>query len=94
MPAVLLPRLQAPHAASFGAAHFGAMGFLARAVPRELAATAQGYVATLGGIVTASATGVSGLAYAASGSLAYLVMAAMAPIGLASALYAGRRWRE
>jgi PPP family 3-phenylpropionic acid transporter len=67
------------------------MGFLARAVPRELAATAQGIVATVSGVVTASATGAAGLVYATSGSLAYLVMAAMALVGLLSALYAGRR---
>ena len=90
-PVVMLPALQLLHAASFGAAHLGMMGFLARAVPRELAATAQGFAATWSGIVNASATFVSGFVYAATGSLAYLVMAAMALIGLASALYAGRR---
>jgi PPP family 3-phenylpropionic acid transporter len=90
-PTALLPALQVLHAASFGAAHLGMMGFLARAVPRELAATAQGFAATWSGLVNASATFVSGFAYAASGSLAYLVMAAMALVGLMSALYAGRR---
>ena len=45
-PVALLPVLQLLHAASFGAAHLGMMGFLARAVPRELAATAQGFAAT------------------------------------------------
>jgi len=78
-PAALLPLLQVLHAASFGATHLGAMGFLARAVS---------------GVVSASAMGISGLVYAASGSLAYLVMAAMALVGFASALYAGGRWRE
>jgi PPP family 3-phenylpropionic acid transporter len=87
----LLPALQLLHAASFGAAHLGMMGFLARAVPRELAATAQGFAATWSGIVNASATFVSGFVYAATGSFAYLLMAAMALIGLISALYAGRR---
>jgi PPP family 3-phenylpropionic acid transporter len=91
-PAALLPTLQILHAASFGAAHLGAMGFLARAVPRELAATAQGLLAMLGGIVTASATFLSGLAYAAGGGRAYLIMAAMGLIGTLAALYAGRRW--
>ena len=90
-PVALLPALQLLHAASFGATHLGMMGFLARAVPRELAATAQGFAATWSGIVNASATFVSGFVYAATGSLAYLVMAAMALIGLISALYAGRR---
>jgi PPP family 3-phenylpropionic acid transporter len=90
-PVALLPALQILHAASFGAAHLGMMGFLARNVPRELAATAQGFAATWSGIVNASATFVSGFVYAATGSLAYLVMATMALIGLISALYAGRR---
>jgi PPP family 3-phenylpropionic acid transporter len=93
-PVALLPVLQLLHAASFGAAHLGMMGFMARAVPRPLAATAQGFNATWGGIVNASATFISGFIYAASGSLAYLVMAAMALIGLMSALYAGRIWRD
>ena len=91
--AILLP-LQILHAASFGAAHLGAMGFLARAVPRELAATAQGYVATVSGIVMASATGLSGLIYAASGSFAYLAMAAMGLAGLVCALTAHRLLRR
>jgi MFS transporter, PPP family, 3-phenylpropionic acid transporter len=93
-PAAALPLLQVLHAASFGATHLGAMGFLARGVPRELAATSQGLIATVSGVVSASAMGISGLVYAASGSLAYLMMAAMALTGLASALYAGRKWRE
>ena len=89
-PMAVLPLLQLLHACSFGAAHLGAMGFLARAVPRDRAATAQGLVATVSGIVTASATGLSGVLYAASGSLAYLLMSMMTLIGLASALYAAR----
>ena len=93
-PTAMLPALQILHAASFGAAHLGMMGFLARAVPRELAATAQGVGATWSGIVSAAATFASGFVYAASGSLAYLLMAAMALIGLVGALYAGRRWRD
>jgi PPP family 3-phenylpropionic acid transporter len=93
-PTAALPVLQILHAASFGAAHLGAMGFLARAVPKELAATAQGLVATASGIVMASATGVSGLIYAASGSLAYLAMAAMGLAGLICALMAHRLARQ
>ena len=89
-PVALLPVLQVLHALSFGAAHLGAMGFLARAVPKELAATAQGMLATVAGLVMASATALSGLAYAASGPLAYLMMAGMGALGLASALLAHR----
>ena len=54
---------------------------------------AQGAIATASGIVMAAATGLSGLLYAGSGSLAYLAMAAMALAGLGAALFAGRRWR-
>jgi PPP family 3-phenylpropionic acid transporter len=93
-PAALLPVLQLLHAGSFAATHLGLMGFMARAVPRELAATAQGFVATWSGLVNASATFVSGYIYAASGSRAYLVMAAMALAGLAGALYVGRRAKQ
>ena len=93
-PLAALPALQILHAASFGAAHLGAMGFLARAVPKDLAATAQGLLATVSGIVMAAATSLSGLIYAASGSLAYLAMAAMGIGGLACALIAQRLWRR
>jgi PPP family 3-phenylpropionic acid transporter len=89
-PTAVLPVLQLLHAASFGAAHLGAMGFLAQAVPRELAATAQGLVATASGIVMASATGLSGLLFAAVGSYAYLAMAGMGLAGLGFALAARR----
>jgi PPP family 3-phenylpropionic acid transporter len=82
--------IQVLHAASFAATHIGAMAFLARAVPKELSGTAQGTLATAGGILTASATGLSGMIYATSGSLTYLVMAAMACVGGACALVAHR----
>lgn len=92
-PVVLLPALQLLHAFSFGAAHLGLMAFMARGVPREIGATAQGFVATGSGLVNASATLASGFVYAATGSLAYLVMAAMAATGVLCALYAGRVWK-
>lgn len=91
-PVALLIPLQCLHAASFGATHLGGMGFLARAVPKELAATAQGAIATASGIIAASATGLSGLIYAQAGNRAYLLMAAMALAGLTCAL-AAHRWR-
>jgi hypothetical protein len=70
------------------------MAFLARAVPKELAATAQATVATVSGVVMASGTGVSGVLYAFSGSLAYLAMAAMALAGFACAVTADRLSRR
>jgi MFS transporter, PPP family, 3-phenylpropionic acid transporter len=87
----LIAPLQILHAASFGATHLGLMAFMARAVPRELAATGQGLVATMSGVVNASATLVSGFVYAALGAQAYGLMAAMAVVGVVSAAYAGRR---
>ncbi|MEW6450877.1 MAG: MFS transporter [Pseudomonadota bacterium] len=93
-PSGWLLAIQILHAASFAATHIGAMAFLARAVPRELSATAQGTLATAGGILTASATGLSGLIYATSGSLTYLVMAAMACVGGTCALVAHRIQRD
>jgi PPP family 3-phenylpropionic acid transporter len=90
-PVALLLPLQILHAASFAATHLGLMGFMARSVPRESFATAQGFVATLSGLVNAGATLASGFVYAAVGGYAYLLMTALALIGVASAIYAGRR---
>ena len=81
--------LQILHAASFAATHLGLMGFMARSVPREFGATAQGFVATLSGVVNATATLASGFVYAAMGGSAYLLMSALALIGVPSAVYAG-----
>jgi len=93
-PLAVLPVLQLLHGCSFGATHLGLMGFMARGVPRELAATGQGLIATGSGLVNASATFVSGLVYAALGSLAYLLMAGMALAGVLGALYARRGLRD
>ena len=90
-PVALLVPLQVLHAASFAATHLGLMGFMARSVPREFGATAQGFVATLSGVVNATATLASGFVYAAMGGSAYLLMSALALIGVASAVYAARR---
>ena len=93
-PLAALPALQMLHACSFGATHLGLMGFMMRGVPRELAATAQGFVSTGSGLVNASATFASGMVFAAAGSRAYLLMAAMALLGVVCALYAGRSFRD
>jgi hypothetical protein len=42
----------------------------------------------------ATAIGVAGVVYAASGAGAYLVMAAMASIGFVAAVIAGRWWND
>src|SRR5437868_3205640 len=57
----LLLLLQSLHALSFGATHLAAVGFVARAAPIELGATAQGHLAVALGLVMAGAMGVSGV---------------------------------
>ena len=93
-PAAMLPALQLLHAASFGAAHLGMMGFLARAVPRELAATAQGFAATWSGIVNASATFASGFVYRGVRQPRLSAHGGDGAGRAVSALYAGRLWQD
>jgi PPP family 3-phenylpropionic acid transporter len=90
-PAALLPVLQCLHGLSFGATHLGVIAFIARAVPAEIGATAQGYVAVAQGLVMAAAMGLSGVLYARYGSLAYSAMALTAGLGglLAATVGAG-----
>jgi MFS transporter, PPP family, 3-phenylpropionic acid transporter len=89
-PTALLPPLQCLHALSFGATHLGALGFMARAAPAELGATAQGYLAVALGLVMAAAMGISGLLYARWGDIAYGAMALAAAAGGVFALAAHR----
>jgi PPP family 3-phenylpropionic acid transporter len=93
-PAVMLPFLQCLHALSFGATHLGALGFLARATPEHLGATAQGYLAVVNGVLMASATVLAGWLYAGYGARAYAAMAVMAGAGLLCAIMAQRRQRS
>ncbi len=92
-PTALLPLLQCLHALSFGATHLGAVGFIARAAPLEIGATAQGYLAVALGLVMAAAMGISGVLYARWGSLAYGAMALAAAAGGLFALVAQRMTR-
>jgi PPP family 3-phenylpropionic acid transporter len=80
-PAALLVPLQCLHALSFGASFLGAVQFLSRLAPEGEAATAQGDFSTLQGIVTAAATGLSGVLFGSFGTLAYAAMAACAAVG-------------
>ena len=89
-PSLLLPVLQCLHGLSFGAAHLGALGFIARTAPADLGATAQGYLAVALGLVMAIAMGISGLLYARWGDLAYGAMALAAAAGGLFAFFAHR----
>jgi len=82
--------LQALHALSFGATHLGAIGFVARAAPPHLAATAQGYLAVALGLVMAGSVALSGALYGTYGTAAYGAMAIGAACGMAFAVAARR----
>jgi PPP family 3-phenylpropionic acid transporter len=92
-PVLWLPVLQCLHAFSFAATHLGVIGFLNRAAPPGLAATAQGYYAIVGGVAMAVATASSGPLYDTYGHLGYIAMAAVAMAGGALAIYAHHCWR-
>ncbi len=73
---------QALHALTFGAAHLGAIHFIARAVPPGLSATAQSlYAAVVMGLGTGLILFASGWLYAAYAGAAYYPMAASALLG-------------
>jgi PPP family 3-phenylpropionic acid transporter len=93
-PAAALPAMQLLHAASFGATHLGTLGFLAAKAPARQFATAQGIVAVTGGITMAGATALSGVLFAAFGSIAYAAMASAAVAGGAAAYVAHRAARN
>jgi MFS transporter, PPP family, 3-phenylpropionic acid transporter len=87
--------LQLLHALTFGAAHLGAMHFIARNVPPGAAASAQALYAAVsaglgGGLVMLAA----GALYAAYGGHAFLFMALLSAAGLCGVLWLGRRAEE
>jgi MFS transporter, PPP family, 3-phenylpropionic acid transporter len=72
---------QALHALSFGATHLGAMGVLARLVPGQFMANAQGYLATASSVVMASTGIACGMVFGSLGQSIYYGMVAMALAG-------------
>lgn len=90
-PAAMLPLLQSLHALSFGATHLGAVGFVARAAPPGLHATAQGLLATANGGMMAASMAASGFLQARYGVGAYAAMAMLAAAGFACAVTARER---
>ena len=77
-----LVSVQALHAFTFGAAHLGAIHFIARAVPPALSATAQSlYSSLVMGLGLGLMLLASGPLYAALAGAAYFPMAAAALIG-------------
>jgi MFS transporter, PPP family, 3-phenylpropionic acid transporter len=77
----VLSVVQLAHGLSYGLTLLGTMGLLVRHVPGHVMARGQGYLAACSGIVTSSASIVSGAIYAGYGQGVYYVMAAMALTG-------------
>ncbi|MDX2258158.1 MAG: MFS transporter [Hyphomicrobiaceae bacterium] len=94
-PLGVLAGLQLLHAATFAAAHLGAIGFIAEAVPQRLAGTAQALHATVGmGVAMGAATLVAGQLYASFAAGAYFGMAALAVVALIATAFLARCWQR
>jgi len=92
--AALIP-LQALHALTFGAAHVGAMLFIARAVPHKGTGSAQAFYAVVAAGLGVGAVGlVSGPLYGAYGGHMYFLPAALALIGFAAGFALLKGWDE
>ena len=90
LPALSL--LQLLHGATFGAAHLGAIHFIAQRMDSAVSATSQSvYAAAVSGIGFSLASLVSGHVYATHGGAAYLPMAVMAGLGGVIAFQLRRR---
>lgn len=93
-PVFLLFLMQALHGLTFGAAHLGAVQFVAQAAPPRLAATAQSlYAAMASGVIMGLVTIGIGPIYEALGPHAYFVMAGAGAVALAGAFMLGLRWK-
>jgi MFS transporter, PPP family, 3-phenylpropionic acid transporter len=77
-PIAILALIQLTHGLSFGLTQVGIMSLLVYRVPGHVMARGQGYLAACSGIVSASASILSGAVYARYGQGVYYVMAAMA----------------
>jgi MFS transporter, PPP family, 3-phenylpropionic acid transporter len=81
-PVAILAVVQLAHGLSFGLTQLGTMGLMLRHVPMPVVTRAQGYLAASTGIVSSSASIVSGLIYTRYGQGAYYAMTAMALLGV------------
>ena len=80
-PVALLAVVQLAHGLTFGLTQVGTMGLLVRHVPVHVMVRGQGYLAAVAGIVSSSASIISGAIYAHYGQGVYYVMALMAVLG-------------
>lgn len=85
--------IQVLHAATFGAAHLGAMHFIQRAVPPELSGRAQAlYAAAALGVAPGLLSPVAGWLYTTLGGGAFVAMSAFGAATTAMAWALARRW--
>ena len=90
----LIILVQPLHAMTFGITHLAAVSFIARAVPSQLATSAQSLMATLSmGVFLGSSIWASGPLYEHFGSHAYFAMTGLSVIAFFFALWLIRRWR-
>lgn len=86
--------LQLLHAFTFGAAHLGAMQFMARAIPAPMLASAQSlYYALPMGVGMGLATLLAGYLFSRIGVDAYWAMGVLSLISFGAAIALGRIWR-
>jgi MFS transporter, PPP family, 3-phenylpropionic acid transporter len=90
----VLSLVQLAHGLTYGLTQVGTMGLLLRQVPAHSMARGQGYLAACSGIVSSTASIVSGAIYARYGDGVYYVMAAMALSGAAVMWLARHRVRH
>jgi PPP family 3-phenylpropionic acid transporter len=91
-PAVaVLAVVQLAHGLTYGLTQVGTMGLLVRHVPTHAMARGQGYFAACSGLITSSASILSGAVYARHGQGVYYVMAGMALSGALVMWLARRR---
>ena len=89
-PVAVLAVVQLAHGLSYGITQVGTMNLMVKHVPMSVVTRAQGYLAACGGIVSSSASIISGMLYARYGHGAYYAMAVMAFSGAAVMWLAGR----
>ena len=90
----VLSLVQLAHGFTYGLTQVGTMGLLVRRVPAHSMARGQGYFAACSGIVSSTASILSGSIYASYGDRVYYVMAAMALSGAAVMWLARHRIRR
>lgn len=93
-PLAILFVMQALHGLTFGAAHLGAVQFVAQAAPPRLAATAQSlYAAMASGVIMGLVTIGIGPIYERLGANTYFIMAAAGALAFAGTVLVAMRWQ-